>query len=60
MKTEQEYLADNTHCPNCDSNQIEGGSFEVDRHGVWQDITCNNCETTWTDHYKLSGVSINV
>lgn len=42
--------------PNCDNNDLHGGSVEIDEDVVFQDITCPECYWTWTDIYKLVGV----
>ncbi len=41
-------------CPNCDSDRIEAGSFEVDSNVVWQQIECRNCGTIWTEEYTAT------
>lgn len=42
-------------CPVCGEHAIEGGPIEIDAGGAWQNITCTECESTWTDQYNLCG-----
>ena len=44
-------------CPVCQSGDIEGSSVEIDAGGAWQNITCNECGSEWTDFYQLTGYS---
>jgi len=55
----KKYLDQSHRCLNCESEDIEGGSVEVDAGGATQDIACLDCGATWTDLYKLDYV-INV
>ncbi len=43
-------------CPYCNSEDISGGFVEIDTYGAWQPITCNACNKSWRDLYKLIGV----
>ena len=44
-------------CPFCGSKDVEGiGATDCDGDYAWNDITCNSCEKTWSDEYKLSGI----
>ena len=40
-------------CPKCKSDQIEGGSFNVDSNGAAQEMNCleEGCEFEWADVY---------
>jgi hypothetical protein len=53
----KEYLADwGNLCPNCESNNVESvDSMEYDCGSAWQSVGCNDCKSTWTDVYQLSG-----
>ena len=44
-----------TLCPHCHSESIEGKSFETDTDEIWQDMYCLDCDSTWTNTYKLTG-----
>ena len=55
MKTQAEYLASLSHCPFCDSDQIEGGFLEMDGSSAWQPVVCNDCGKGWNDIYNLVG-----
>jgi len=52
-KTVDEYLADPVHCPYCGHEDIEGGSPAVFDNVCVSKITCNNCESEWSDIYRL-------
>lgn len=47
-----------TKCPKCKSENIEGGSVEIDCNGASQDVTCLDCNAEWTDIYTLTDVEI--
>src|SRR3990167_2422848 len=42
-------------CPSCGSDQLEGGSVEIDTGIAWQPVTCLGCEAEWNDLYVLTG-----
>ena len=52
----KKYLEDSGRCPFCGSDNIEGGSLEVDGHQAWQEVTCLDCDGGWDDIYKLVGI----
>jgi len=41
------------NCPVCESDEFEGGPFDVDGSEVYQEMTCQNCEATWQDVYTM-------
>ena len=43
-------------CLFCDSDQIEGGSFECEAGCVWQQIRCLACRQEWIDLHHLCDV----
>lgn len=54
--TPEDYVVNQGNfCPHCDSNDLEGGKFDVDTNRAWQAITCLSCEATWNDVYHLVG-----
>lgn len=56
LMTDAEYCkARGTKCPNCRSEDIEGGYMQVDGETAWQDIVCNSCGGHWRDLYSLIG-----
>jgi hypothetical protein len=57
--TNEEYLEYNgTRCPKCQSEEISIiDCMQVSAGQSFQDITCNDCNEVWTDHYKLTGYS---
>ncbi len=45
----------NTTCPNCESDEIEGGNVEIENDRAIQKVWCLVCEATWNDIYKHIG-----
>ena len=43
-------------CPFCDSDQIEGGDFDVANGYTKQRMNCLECDKSWSDIYKLVDV----
>ena len=57
-KKEKAYVrSGGSKCPECNSDQIEGGHMEIDGPTAWQSITCLDCNATWDDIYQLIGIS---
>jgi hypothetical protein len=54
MKTVKEYLNDSTHCPRCNSDEIEAGDKKYDGIEIEIETQCLECLFVWTDIYKLS------
>lgn len=53
------YLADNgTHCLHCGSEELDWDTRDYEDGEVFQEVTCNNCDKTWLDFYRLSDVEI--
>lgn len=44
-------------CPVCHSDNITGGHVSVDAATASQSVTCDNCDSSWDDHYKLVEVT---
>jgi len=58
MKTQQEHIeALGNHCPFCNSDEIVGGSFDVDNGRVFQPIYCLECDKGWENEYTISNYS---
>ena len=54
-ETPDQYIAHGgTHCPYCGSEEIVGGSIEIDAETAMQSITCMVCGKEWDDIYTLS------
>lgn len=53
----EEYLAHyGAHCPSCgEMSDVTGSRFEIDGENCWQEVMCDNCNSTWTDIYALIG-----
>jgi hypothetical protein len=45
-------------CPRCLSDDIEGGSVDIDGPEATQDVSCNVCDATWTDIYTMTDVRL--
>lgn len=50
------YLKHSYHCPNCGTDQIEGGDIDMDNGQMWQNIHCLECDGEWTDIYSLTDI----
>lgn len=48
------------NCPWCESDQIEGGSIEVDGEIASQNMTCNACDEKWVDNLRRSSIYADV
>ena len=58
MKTQAQYrkqVGNWNHCPDCDSDEIEGKSITIEANQASQDVYCQNCGLEWTDFYVLDG-----
>jgi hypothetical protein len=54
--SDKEYKASGASiCPKCKSDQIEGGSFDVDSNHCTQELACLDCNFEWVDQYTLTG-----
>lgn len=52
--TSDEYVAcRGTKCPNCGSDQINGGSVDIEGGGCSQECWCSDCHARWWDAYQL-------
>lgn len=45
-------------CPICGSSNISGGSFDMEEAGIYQYCVCFDCDSEWTDMYRLQTVTI--
>lgn len=55
MNNEEYLAAGGNKCPNCSSDNIEGGGVDVDAGHCAQQVTCNDCDAAWVDVYHLTG-----
>lgn len=54
--SDQEYVEKGgCTCPFCGSDDIEGGPFNADAGYATQEVSCNECDRSWEDQYKLTG-----
>ena len=44
------------NCPCCGSDQLDGGSVEIDGAFARQEVRCLDCRQDWTDEYRLVGI----
>lgn len=44
--------------PDCNTLDISGGGVDITEYGAEQSVVCIECSRTWTDHYKLVGVTL--
>lgn len=42
-------------CPVCGSDNIEANGSDVQGETCYQDVSCNECDASWNDVYKLVG-----
>jgi len=53
--TNEEYVnSGGCCCPFCRSQDIEGGSVDVDAGGASQECWCKACDRSWVDSYVLA------
>ena len=53
----QKYVqAGGVKCPFCDSQDIEGGSVEIDSGRAYQKVSCHKCGKAWHDGYTLDSL----
>ena len=43
-------------CPNCGGDDFECGDMESDGLEAWRPITCNDCDASWEDSYRMTGI----
>lgn len=53
--TIKEYCAlEEPRCSYCYSDEIVGGSIQIDGNIAWQPITCVDCGKKWNDIYTIA------
>jgi hypothetical protein len=57
-RTQKEYRDNFNVCPFCSSEDIDGGSMDIEGDVANQYVTCN-CGAEWTDYYQLTNYFIN-
>ncbi len=57
MMTDEEYVEkEGCCCPECHGRNAEAiGQVEIDVDHAWLDMSCPDCEATWTERYSLVG-----
>lgn len=58
LKTQEQYLKSYSHCPRCDSADIEGHMPMIDANSCWQEVVCNSCDLLWVDDYTLTSYEV--
>lgn len=52
--TPEQYVSEGgARCPNCRSQDLEGGSVDILDGAACQQVGCNDCDATWIDTYRL-------
>jgi transcription elongation factor Elf1 len=52
--TNEQYLAGDANvCPFCGSLDIRGDEIEIAGKTAIQEVSCNECDAQWDDHYRL-------
>ena len=46
----------NSRCPNCGSEDVEGGAVDICENAATQPCSCLECDATWVDTYVFDGV----
>ena len=49
--------ADRTKCIKCSSDNIEGGSIDIEGKQATQEIRCLVCDSSWCDIYNLTTIT---
>jgi len=55
MKSQLQYTCDSGCCPKCGSENIEGGSFDIEGECVFLGLSCCGCGFSYHDDYRLVG-----
>ena len=56
METSEEYAeSGGTACPACGSSNINSEGIQSDDGVAWADCDCDDCKSTWTDQYSITG-----
>ncbi len=45
-------------CPVCGQFNVTHGEVEISSDSCLQQVSCNDCETKWTEYYSLQGCEI--
>jgi len=51
------YLANDTKCPYCGSESLNGGERTLALGRASQAMQCDTCGRGWTDEYTLTGIT---
>jgi len=55
--SDEQYLKKAATCPFCGSDNISGEEISIEGNEAWQEVSCNDCESSWQDIYELVGYS---
>ena len=56
LMTQKQYVQKKgTHCPYCNSENIQGQHVEITDAFPEQEIICLDCDKEWVDFHKLAG-----
>ncbi len=58
VMTTEEYVDEiGYQCPVCRGHNLSTKSFDGDAGFVWQNVSCDDCGSTWKDVYTLSSMT---
>jgi len=57
VMTDEQYLARRGRvCPSCGGSNLSGaGRPDTENCTAWQKISCDDCDATWNDQYRMTG-----
>ena len=53
MPKKKEPLIPRMRCPKCGSDDLDVSTLNRDNYSMSEEIECNHCGKSWTEHYKL-------
>lgn len=53
MPKKKEKPVPRMHCPKCGSDDLDVHTIDRDDRSMSEEIDCNTCGKSWTEHYKL-------
>ena len=48
---------DGSHCPNCNSSNLNGDGIELQDNSAYRNCDCEDCGAYWTEDFKIVGYS---
>lgn len=56
LARKRSYLRRGSSCPYCRSESVTGESVNIEGRQASQEVSCQECERTWRDVYRLADV----